>query len=147
MPEKKSTSRRNFLKILQSVIAASGMAAIIGPIIAYFWPASLEEVPSDPVSAGPVDSIAQGSAKMVRFGRYPALIVNTPEGIRVYSAVCTHFACIVQWVPERDRIECPCHEGYFRPEDGSVIYGPPPRALDPIPHFVQNGILYIGGEA
>jgi cytochrome b6-f complex iron-sulfur subunit len=147
MAENKTLSRRSFLKFLQKVLAATGMAAIAGPIVAYFWPTQLEEVPSEPVPVGPEDSIPVGEAKVIRYGRYPALVIHTSEGIRSYSAVCTHFACIVKWDPEINQIVCPCHEGFFDPIDGSVISGPPPRPLDVIPHFVQGGTLFIGGEA
>jgi Rieske Fe-S protein len=146
MAEDKNLSRRSFMQLLNRFLATIGITAIAGPIVAYFWPAQLEETPSDPVSVGPEDSIAVGEAKVVRFGRYPALVLNTSEGIRAYSAVCTHFACIVKWDAETNRIVCPCHEGYFDPLDGSVISGPPPAPLNSIPHFVKDGTLFIGGE-
>jgi Rieske Fe-S protein len=114
--------------------------------MAYFWPAKLEEVPSEPVAVGPEGSIPAGEAQIVRYGRYPAIVINTSEGIRSYSAVCTHFACIVEWDKDKQIIECPCHEGLFDPLDGHVISGPPPEPLFIIPNFVQNGTLFIGGE-
>jgi cytochrome b6-f complex iron-sulfur subunit len=147
MAEEKKLTRRSFLQFINRVLATVGIAAIAGPIVAYFWPTQLEEVPSDPVSVGPEGSIPVGEAELVRYGRYPALVINTTEGIRVYSAVCTHFACIVDWDPESKQIVCPCHEGFFDPIDGSVISGPPPSPLNSIPYFVKDGTLFIGGEA
>ena len=148
MSEKKPpTSRRDFLKLFKGLLATTGLAALIGPILAYFWPAKLEDVPSNPVAVGPVDSLAVCEGTAVAFGRYPAIVINTSEGIRAYSAVCTHFACIVKWNPESGQIECPCHDAFFEPTDGGVISGPAPRALDAIPVFVEDDILYIGGEA
>jgi cytochrome b6-f complex iron-sulfur subunit len=146
MADNNSLSRRGFLGLLQKLIAATGVVAIVGPIIAFFWPADLEEVPSEPVAVGPEGSIPVGTAKTVRFGRYPAIVLNTEGGLRAYSAVCTHFACIVTWEPEHNWIACPCHEGFFDPTDGSVISGPPPEALEPIAVFNQGGTLFIGGE-
>jgi Rieske Fe-S protein len=146
--EEPNLTRRGFLQIVNKFLAATGVAAVLGPVIAYFWPSKLEEVPSEPVVVGEQDSIPVGHSKTVRFGRYPALVINTPErGLVAYSAVCTHFACIVTWNPEGGVIECPCHEGYFRAEDGGVISGPPPRPLDPIPIFIEDNTLFIGGEA
>ncbi|MGD8731985.1 MAG: Rieske 2Fe-2S domain-containing protein, partial [Anaerolineales bacterium] len=96
-PEPRLT-RRGFLTTLQGFLAAVGVTALLGPIIAYFWPAKLEETPSDPVPVGDEGSIAPGEAQTVRFGRYPAIVINTPEkGLVAYSAVCTHFACLVAW--------------------------------------------------
>ncbi len=140
--------RRGFLKILNSLFAALGLTAIAGPAIAYFWPSKLEEMPSEPVSAGSEGSIPEGESKTVRFGRYPALVINTPErGIVAYSAVCTHFACLVDWNSESKMIECPCHEGYFSAVDGSVISGPPPTPLEEIIVTIVDGNIVIGGEA
>lgn len=146
MTENDPVSRRGFLGLLQKAIAFTGVAAIVGPIIAFFWPADLEEVPSEPVAVGADGSIPSGTSKTVRFGRYPAIVINTEDGLRAYSAVCTHFACIVTWEPENKRIACPCHEGFFDPRDGSVISGPPPEPLEAIPIFSQDGTLFIGGE-
>jgi Rieske Fe-S protein len=140
--------RRGFIKLINQMLVATGLAAIIGPIVAFFWPAELEEVPSEPVAVGPVGSIPVGESKTIRFGRYPALVINTAEdGLLAYSAVCTHFACIVKWNPESGMIECPCHEGFFRASDGSVISGPPPEPLPTIPLFIEDDTLFIGGEA
>ena len=140
--------RRGFLKIINSLFAALGLGVIIGPAIAYFWPAELEEMPTDPVPVGSEDSIPVGESTTVRFGRYPALVINTPErGIVAYSAVCTHFACLVKWNPEINMVECPCHEGYFSAVDGSVLSGPPPTPLEEILVRIDNGNILIGGEA
>lgn len=146
--EKASVSRRGFLKVLKQVFVATGIAVLVGPIVAFFWPAKLEEMPSEPKAVGPDDSIPIGNSITLPFGRYPALVIHVPEsGVVAYSAVCTHFACVVKWNPESEMIECPCHEGYFDPKDGSVISGPPPEALTPIRVFTENNTLFIGGEA
>jgi Rieske Fe-S protein len=145
--EEASIHRRGFLKVFYQLLAATGLAALAAPIIAFFWPSELEEVPSEPVPVGPVDSIPVGEAKTIRYGRYPAMVLNLPkEGLVAYSAVCTHFACIVKWNPEIGKIECPCHEGFFDPIDGTVISGPPPEPLPSIPIFSQDDTLFIGGE-
>ncbi|MDF1500259.1 MAG: ubiquinol-cytochrome c reductase iron-sulfur subunit [Anaerolineales bacterium] len=141
-------SRRGFLTTLQGFLAAVGVTALFAPVIAFFWPAKLEETPSDPVPVGDKDSIAPGDAQTVRFGRYPAIVINTPgKGLVAYSAVCTHFACLVAWDPEAQVLACPCHEGYFDPSDGSVISGPPPAPLESIPLKITDGTIFIGGEA
>ena len=141
-------SRRGFLHLLNRFLAATGLAVLVGPVVAFFWPSKLEEVPSEPVPIGDVGSIPEGDAKTVRYGRYPAIILNTPErGLIAYSAVCTHFACLVKWNPESGMIDCPCHEGYFNPADGAVISGPPPEPLLKIRLFIEEGTIFIGGEA
>jgi len=138
-------SRRDFLKLTNRFLTVTGLAVILGPIIAFFYPSNLEEVPSEPVMVGSVDELPPGESKTVRFGRYPAIVINTSDGIRAYSAVCTHFACIVKWDLERNEIICPCHDGFFNPYNGEVISGPPPTPLETINIEVVDGLIYIGG--
>lgn len=139
-------NRREFLKLLEKGLALTGLAVIAAPVIAFFYPTNLQEMPSEPVLVGKEDELPPSTAKTVRFGRYPALVLNTPEGLRGYSAVCTHFGCLVKWDAENNRIACPCHEGYFDPLDGSVISGPPPEGLLVLPVKVVDGEIYVGGE-
>jgi Rieske Fe-S protein len=138
-------NRREFLKIVNRVLAATGLLAVAGPVVAYFYPPKLEEIPSEPVLVCPEDELPVGESTTVRFGRYPAIVLNTTEGLKAYSAVCTHFACIVKWNPELGQIVCPCHEGYFDPIDGHVISGPPPTPLALLKTEVVDGNIYVGG--
>jgi Rieske Fe-S protein len=140
-------SRRQFLKLLNRFLAATGLVAVTAPIVAYFYPPDLEEMPSEAVLVGSEAELPENESKTVRFGRYPALVIHTREGLKAYSAVCTHFACIVKWDPEAGRIACPCHDGYFDPLDGSVLDGPPPTPLLSLPVKVVDGQIYVGGEA
>lgn len=102
-------------------------------------------MPSDPISVGHEGSIPVGASKTVRFGRNPAMVINTEtNGLVDYSAVCTHFACIVKWNSESGMIECPCHAGFYNPLDGSVISGPPPAPLEQLSVSIDSGKIYIG---
>jgi Rieske Fe-S protein len=146
--EKTDITRRGFLKAFNRLLAVTGLTVLVSPIVAYFWPSRLEETPTEPVAVGPDGSIPEGESRKVRYGRYPALVIHLPgQGLVAYSAVCTHFACIVEWDPGRWEIACPCHEGYFRPEDGEVISGPPPGPLASIPVYVEGETIFIGGDA
>ncbi|MEA2008765.1 MAG: Rieske 2Fe-2S domain-containing protein [Chloroflexota bacterium] len=140
-------TRRDFLKIVKQILAAAGLTALFSPVVAYFYPPSLEETPSEPVLVGKESDIPLGESLKVKFGRYPALVIHTTEGLKAYSAVCTHFACIVYWDADLNQIVCPCHEGYFEPLSGGVISGPPPSPLPSIPLKIVNGDIYIGGTA
>jgi len=67
--------------------------------------------------------------------RYPTekdaciLIRPDEETYVAYSQKCTHLSCAVFYAREKNRLECPCHEGYFSITDGRVLQGPPPRPL------------------
>jgi Rieske Fe-S protein len=146
----KKFNRRDFLKMINSVLAATGLAVVLGPVVAYFYPPKLEETPAEPVLVGPESELPVSGSKKVSFGRHPAIIIRTETGLKAYSAVCTHFACIVMWNPEINQIACPCHAGFFDPEDGSVISGPPPGPLERLDIEIIDGDIYVkaaGGEA
>lgn len=140
-------TRRNFLDLIKKLLAASGLAALAAPVVAFFYPSNLEETPSDPVNAGPLSALPENEAITVKFGRYPAMIINTPNGLKAYSSVCTHFACLVKWEKETGNIVCPCHDAFFSPEDGSVISGPAPLPLTEFNVEVIDGDIYVSGGA
>jgi nitrite reductase/ring-hydroxylating ferredoxin subunit len=106
-------------------------------------------MPSEPVLVCAEDELPVGDSRTVKFGRYPAIVVHLESGLKAYSAVCTHFACIVKWNAEAQRLDCPCHDGYFSPEDGSVVAGPPPSPLTMLETEIVDGQIYVkvGGEA
>ena len=142
-------SRRDFMKMVNWVLGITGLSILTSPIIAYFWPKDLRETPAEPVSAGPKTSLPVGESVTVPFGRYPAMVINTPQGLRAYSAVCTHFACICKWDQATNKIVCPCHDGFFDPLTGEVLAGPPPTGLQPFKVDIVDGEIFVsvGGDA
>lgn len=101
-------TRRDFIKIVSQVLAATGVGVIVAPIVAYFYPSKLEETPAEPVRVGKVDELPENEARVVQYGRYPAIVINTSQGLRAYSAVCTHLACIVKWNKEIGQCDIFC---------------------------------------
>jgi arsenite oxidase small subunit len=57
------------------------------------------------------------------------LIRRSADQYVAFEQKCTHLSCAVVYSAERDRLECPCHQGYFSAETGAVLQGPPPRPL------------------
>jgi len=122
---------------------ALGAGAIAAPLVAYLYPTNLSIYPAEPALVCAEAELPVGESQTIPFGRYPALIINTPDGLKAYSAACTHFACTVKWSKERGDIECPCHDGYFKVEDGSVISGPPPKPLTVLEIEIVDGNIYV----
>ena len=61
------------------------------------------------------------------------ILVRISENEHVsYSQKCTHLSCAVYYSQEDNRLECPCHKGFFSIADGSVLQGPPSRPLPKI---------------
>ncbi len=86
----------------------------------------------------PVRAIARtgeiqvGGVKLFEYpsSRDQCILIRTAEDAYVaYSQKCTHLSCAVFYSSENHRLECPCHQGYFSIEDGSVLQGPPTRPL------------------
>ena len=127
--EDKFVLRRQFTKFL--VLTSCGMLA--GNV--WIWVRSLirrsapqyPELPVALASAVPVGGVA--------LFNYPGpedncILVHTAANQFVaYSQKCTHLSCAVYYSKEHNRLECPCHEGYFSIDDGRVLQGPPPRPL------------------
>jgi cytochrome b6-f complex iron-sulfur subunit len=67
-----------------------------------------------------------------------------PQDLLILNSRCTHLACTVNW-SQADRVYlCPCHDAKFG-QQGEVLDGPPPRALDRFSEFrvTDEGVLEI----
>ncbi len=136
-------TRHDFLTLVKGVGIALCAGVVAAPVVAYFFPAKLEIYPSEPELVCGEDELPVGESRTIPFGRYPAIVINSPDGLKAYSAACTHFACTVKWNNQTGTIDCPCHEGYFKLEDGSVISGPPPKPLLALETEIVNGQIYV----
>jgi rieske iron-sulfur protein len=67
------------------------------------------------------------------------------EGIVAYSAICTHTGCdVINWHPDRQLLECPCHYSLYDPKEGAkVVGGPSPRPLPALPLKSEDGRLVV----
>jgi len=76
----------------------------------------------------------------------PAILIRARDGsYYAYDQKCTHLTCPVYFAKERERLECPCHEGGFDLITGNVLYGPPPRPLDRIEIEVRESEVWAVG--
>jgi cytochrome b6-f complex iron-sulfur subunit len=125
-PESRGLDRRRVLQLLVggSSVAVVGMAGV--PVGSYLLPLEPDEEAA--VAAFSDDEIGLWDAKQVIVGGRPVLVVNTGEGYRAFSAVCTHLGCVVKWKKGRRQFFCPCHGARFD-VNGEVMGGPAPRPL------------------
>jgi Rieske Fe-S protein len=93
--------------------------------------ASLAELePNVPVPA--VLSVPQSQGWYRTRGREIVFLTwDGRERVTAMSATCTHLGCLVSWDASAEQFRCPCHGGAYD-TSGSVVAGPPPRALFPI---------------
>ncbi|HSJ58018.1 MAG TPA: Rieske (2Fe-2S) protein [Anaerolineae bacterium] len=155
VPEAGSTSagpevsRRGLLKyVLLGFSALATAAGVLTPVIAYIWPpARAAAEAGGRVAVATTADLPVGQGAVFSVQNKPVIVINTEQGVRALSAVCTHLGCIVFWNPERQVIACPCHEAYFS-INGAVISGPPPAPLEVYRVQVEGDEIVVeGGES
>ena len=124
----KKISRRDFLDLIIKTGLFTALAGLIAPALTYLWPVTRGGPVTGLMEVGNAEEIPIGGSKKVSAGGSPVLILRTPQGFKAYSAICTHLGCLVDWNGRQQKIECPCHAGFFDTE-GRVVGGPPPRPL------------------
>ena len=76
--------------------------------------------------------------------KMPFILVRPSENEWfAYEQKCTHLSCAVYYSPVTDRIECPCHKGYFDVRSGKVLQGPPPRPLHRLDVVVKGVDVFV----
>lgn len=135
-------------QVLRWAVGASGALFVVTAGIA-----GLGLLPERPFGeAHPIIRASELAVGDVHYFTYPGpgnqaiLLRLGPRRFAAYSGKCTHLSCAVYWYPERGELRCPCHDGVFDPETGSVLAGPPPRPLPRIMLREDGGMLYATEE-
>ena len=137
-------TRRQFSKFL--VLTSLGMFAGNLWILIRSWFGGAPSFQPQPV--GRIDELAVGDVKLFSYPtpEDPCIMVRTgTDTIVAFSQKCTHLSCAVYYAKPENRLECPCHEGYFSVEDGSVLQGPPPRPLPRVVLKRDGNVLVATG--
>ena len=126
--DERYVNRRQFTKFL--TLTSFGM------LVGNLWILArsvLRRTPSYPAEAvAALDEVPVGGVKLFTYPTNddPCILVRTGADAYVaYSQKCTHLSCAVYYAKDQNRLECPCHQGYFSIVDGSVLQGPPQRPL------------------
>ena len=76
--------------------------------------------------------------------KMPYILIHLNDGSwRAYEQKCTHLSCAVFYQPAADKIQCPCHNGWFDARTGNVLQGPPPRPLPRLEVVVKGEDIYV----
>ncbi|MEA3350875.1 MAG: Rieske (2Fe-2S) protein, partial [Chloroflexota bacterium] len=107
------------------------------------------------VSLGALDGYPIGTPTLFSFTRtntngwertansYGVFVLKKSEAdIKVYSNVCTHLSCRVNWNENTQEYICPCHDAHFD-INGKVLDGPPPRPMDEYEYKIEDGNILI----
>jgi arsenite oxidase small subunit len=138
--DERYVNRRQFTKFLTltSFAMLAGNIWILARSLFYRSPS----YPQQAVAAA--NELAVGGVKMFTYptGQDPCILVRTGgDSFVAYSQKCTHLSCAVYYAKEQNRLECPCHQGFFSVADGSVLQGPPQRALPRVVLEMKAGQL------
>jgi Rieske Fe-S protein len=137
--------RRQFMKFL--TLTSFGMVA--GNT--WIWVKSLfdgKRAALPPALIAASAELAPGGVKLFRYPtpQEPCILVRKPDGqLAAYSQKCTHLSCAVYYAAAENRLECPCHEGFFSIDTGRVLQGPPPRPLPRILLSERDGQIFATG--
>ena len=136
--------RRRFLTALAGFSIVSMAALVVTPIVGFLVPPKTSGTAAGgKVLVGKVADIPPGEGKVVPVGSKPTIVVNTAQGMKAYSAICTHLGCIVTYDSGSAAIVCPCHDGRFNPTTGAVQSGPPPTGLTPEEVSVEGDEIFV----
>jgi len=145
-PKRRSVSRRDWITyVLASLIGVfCGLALFL--IGSYLWPPRrpLEE-PMRVEGWIPVAytrEVPPDSAREFAYGNIPGVVINDRGEMRAFSLLCSHFGCVVNWLPGRKVFSCPCHGGEFN-SNGKAIGGPPEDPLNQFAIDVREDSIYV----
>lgn len=111
---KKSYSRRLIFLWLGSTVLAYPLLRFVG-----------FKVPRKPVRVD-VHNAAPANGVIVHSSFF---LFDKKEKQWALSRKCTHLGCRLNYIEERDILECPCHQSEFNAKTGAVIKGPAKKAL------------------
>ena len=143
-PRETPVPRRRVLVLMGvGAIAATGglgsvLAACAGPPVTV----RLDVDPDTLVPGTPVEvpfTVTQGTATT---DGSTWLIKKASGDLVAYDPRCTHGLCRYRWSTTAARFSCGCHDGQFA-LDGTVLTGPPPRALDQFPVRIVDGVVEV----
>ncbi len=135
-------TRRNFItKFVMSGGLIAGAVLLLRNSLSFIFP-KIEPPPLRKLLIGKVGDLQPGQAQEIPFGESTLFLINTKDGYKVFSSVCTHLGCKINWESYRSRFFCPCHKGIFN-ESGEVVEGPPPRPLDEFKVEIDKNLIYM----
>jgi menaquinol-cytochrome c reductase iron-sulfur subunit len=149
-------SRRDFITLTTAAVGTIIGAAIGLPAIAYLIDPALKTGSTEAwIPLGKLESFEIGKPSLSTFTRskvngweksvnsYGVFVLRKSQTeVAVFSNVCTHLSCRVNWQADKQQYICPCHDGRFG-IDGKVVSGPPPRPLDTYETKVEDGTLSV----
>lgn len=144
-------NRREFIKkVLYAVLALLGVTYLYALVkilsgsrkqdkqIAFFPLIAEDDIPRSGVKRLELAYSVAGAERKMR-----VFVVGSAEGMTVFSAVCSHLGCLVNYHKDKREFLCPCHGGRYDLA-GRNIAGPPPAPLTRLAVKVEKGMVLVG---
>lgn len=125
-----SMTRKEFLKkscLLGAAAATAGSCALI-------YDSELQ--------VGTLRELDEAGFLVREFNWDQIFITRREEEVVIFSLVCSHKKCTVEWIPRESIFQCPCHEGQYD-ANGQVIYGPPPAPLSRFTAEIRGEDIWV----
>ncbi|UMQ43291.1 Rieske (2Fe-2S) protein [Chryseobacterium sp. Y16C] len=136
-------SRKEFIKLITFFSGTLAFANVAVPLFNFFR----KEKEIKPYFIGLTTDLQVGGMRTFYINedhRNPYMLIRLAEDTwKVFEQKCTHLSCSVLYNHNEQLIECPCHHGFFNPDDGSVIQGPPPRPLPQLKVVIKEDKIYV----
>jgi Rieske Fe-S protein len=124
------TTRRGLVGWLLGSGITVSVSSFLYPVLKFILPPEIAEAAVNEATVGKAADFKLNTAKIVKFGSLPALLVRISESEwKAFSGVCTHLNCTVQYKDATHQIWCACHNGTYD-LNGKVVSGPPPKPLE-----------------
>jgi menaquinol-cytochrome c reductase iron-sulfur subunit len=155
--------RRGFLSLITRCLMSVLGLSLAVPALAYFC-GPLWRKPGEEAVGGSLRDV--GAIKDLPVGEWRLLSLETvtangweksgarrhsiwvrreaagDQAISVFSPICPHLGCPINWNEEQAHFLCPCHGGIFNGQ-GQLLSGPPPRGMDALEFEVRAGRLFV----
>ena len=152
--------RRDFLKICSVVLSAIVGVAYAIPLIRTFISPALQETVSGSTGLLELGSIIDYQVNVPRkvkikdikvdaWTKFPPteigavwIIMDKERKFTVFTSICPHLGCGIDWDKNLGEFICPCHDSFFDIE-GRVLSGPSPRGMDTMETEIKDGKVFV----
>jgi Rieske Fe-S protein len=151
MESETELDRRAFIrKALFGLLGLLGLGFLI-PALGVLTPARLRQPAITFVPLLPEEDLPRNGVRKAelvyrvqdREIRTRVFLVVDHDVVTVFSAVCSHLGCLVNYHRKTKEFVCPCHGGKYDLK-GVNIAGPPPAPLTMLPVKMEKGTVLVG---
>jgi len=137
------------LLIVAGALGACGEVTIVrpstlppvSPVLSTPTQASL--LPGGYDSVGPINNFkAEADPTTFRLKGQSGFVFNHQGELFIFSGICTHQGCEVEYATQPQEFICPCHDSQYD-KTGEVVKGPAKNRLPRFEFKILNGELFV----